>query len=402
MSAKNPHRFFLVLLLTIALLTSCSHNNLPTEGLAVIDVSKKYPEKEILLNDIADISYVHLDAKHNDFLYKGSIRYVTENTFVVNDALSHSILFFSKDGSPKSRFCRYGNGPEEYLGMCNEIVYDEAIDDVFINTPHLRCIQVYSSKGEYKRKLPLPHGVRVFQMGCFDSQSLIVFDESRMLYKAQPKTPEDNMDYLTHLIDSSFFLISKADGQVMYIPMSASQNDLSFKTSKGNPMLIYSTYIVKHVDGFLLYNPEIDTVFLFNKNKELSPVIYKIPSVEKSEPKIILSNCLDVDNYQFMEAKNIGADYFGDNKPNYYYIRNKKTGEVFQQRIIMPDYKGKKITISPGHSNFFHENGTHIELDLIELKQAFRENRLSGKLKELVTTLNEFDDNNVFMFINFK
>ena len=46
------------------------------------------------------------------------------------------------------------------------------------------------------------------------------------------------------------------------------------------------------------------------------------------------------------------------------------------------------------------ENGHYFELDLIELKQAYKENRLSGKLKELVATLNEEEDNNVFMFVN--
>jgi hypothetical protein len=32
---------------------------------------------------------------------------------------------------------------------------------------------------------------------------------------------------------------------------------------------------------------------------------------------------------------------------------------------------------------------TYFELDLIELKEAYIENRLSGKLKELVSTLDE-------------
>jgi len=44
----------------------------------------------------------------------------------------------------------------------------------------------------------------------------------------------------------------------------------------------------------------------------------------------------------------------------------------------------------------------YFELDLTELKQASRENKLSGKLKELVTSLNEDIDNNVFMFVDFK
>ena len=69
--------------------------------------------------------------------------------------------------------------------------------------------------------------------------------------------------------------------------------------------------------------------------------------------------------------------------------------------IMLPDYKGKEFYIDPRLPNYY-EKGYHFELDLIELKQAYRENKLSGKLKELVATLNEDKDNNVFMLVNFK
>ena len=67
----------------------------------------------------------------------------------------------------------------------------------------------------------------------------------------------------------------------------------------------------------------------------------------------------------------------------------------------MPDYKGK----------YFNTFGCYVvgektiallNMDLYSLKQAFNENRLSGKLKELVATLNEDADNEVYMFANFK
>ena len=184
--------------------------------------------------------------------------------------------------------------------------------------------------------------------------------------------------------------------------MSTSQNDLSFKTSSGGPMLPVFTNMVKHTEGVLLCNPETDTVFLYSKDKELMPINYKIPPVDKTEPKVILNNCMDIKKYQFMEIQTVGYDYFGDNKRDKYYIRDKKTGEIFQQKIVIPDYKDKKITISPGLNIFFPENVTCIELNLIELKQAYKKNRLSGKLKELVATLNENEDNNIFMLVNFK
>ena len=386
---------------TVALVASCSRNNPSKDGIPVIDATKNYPEKEILLTDIADVTYVHLDTKSDDFLYKGGISYLTENTIVVQDVSSGSVLFFSKDGTPISHFNRHGLGPQEYRGRRSSIAYDEVTDEVFIYNG--TTIQIYSSQGEYKRSIPLPYNVIINQMDCFDDQSLILFDINRRWYKAQPKTPEDNIDYLTHTIDSSFMLISRVDGQVLdYIEMFTEHKELSVKPTSGGAMMLVFTDLVKHAEGYLLGNPATDTIFLYNKNRELTPIICKIPLLSHNEPKIILNNCIDVDNYQFIVVQTMSYGQLGNQDSYKYLMRDKQTGEIFRQKIVMPDYQEKKITISPNLTNYFHENGTHIELDLIELKQAYNDNKLSGKLKELVASLNEFDDNNVFMFIKFK
>ena len=72
--------FYLVLSLVIA---SCTSNNELQEKLAFIDVTEEYPEKKIELTDIAGVSYLHLNSKTDDYLYKGSIDYVTENNIIV-------------------------------------------------------------------------------------------------------------------------------------------------------------------------------------------------------------------------------------------------------------------------------------------------------------------------------
>lgn len=85
--------FYLVLSLVIA---SCTSNNELQEKLAFIDVTEEYPEKKIELTDIAGVSYLHLNSKTDDYLYKGSIDYVTENNIIVIDRSQNSVLFFSK------------------------------------------------------------------------------------------------------------------------------------------------------------------------------------------------------------------------------------------------------------------------------------------------------------------
>ena len=100
------------------------------EKLAFIDVTKEYPEKKIELTDIADVSYLYLNSKNDDYLYKGSIDYVTENNIIVIDRSQNSVLFFSKEGNPKSHFNRRGQGSEEYRDAYS-VMYDEANECLF-------------------------------------------------------------------------------------------------------------------------------------------------------------------------------------------------------------------------------------------------------------------------------
>lgn len=73
---------YLVLSILVA---GCSSDKQSYKGLAFIDVSKEYPAKEINLTDIADVRYVYLNSESDDYLFRGGISYVTQNSIVVID-----------------------------------------------------------------------------------------------------------------------------------------------------------------------------------------------------------------------------------------------------------------------------------------------------------------------------
>ena len=105
------HLFF-----TVVSAVGCSLGKQEKDDLLCIDIRKNYPPKELILTDIANVTYLHLNTDNDDYLYinrLGSFQ-ITENIIVISDISSGSFLFFSKDGKPKSRFNRYGRGPEEY------------------------------------------------------------------------------------------------------------------------------------------------------------------------------------------------------------------------------------------------------------------------------------------------
>ena len=109
--------------------------------------------------------------------------------------------------------------------------------------------------------------------------------------------------------------------------------------------------------------------------------------------------CMDAGKFLFMSIYPYSAD--GNTPEAKYFMRDKKTGETFRHKFILSDYKGKDFYINPRLPNYY-ENAYHFELDLFELKEANRENNLSGKLKELAASLNEEEDNNIFVFLSFK
>ena len=408
----------LYLIILVASAIGCSSDKHLKSGLPSIDVRKEYPEKEIILTDIADITYVHLNSQNSDYLYRGGVKYITENSIVVVDISSGSVLFFSKDGNPKSRFNHYGQGPEEYLFANSPIVYDEKEDDLYVidqgffNIPG-HFTKVYSSTGEYKRTLYLP--ACPMPLVDFDDHSLFVYDtqnENKKMFEKEP-------DLSSQLMDSSIYRISKKDGKVLeYVELPINEVDIIEYGNEGfTSKKFYESRIKNCAIGLFLCFPETDTVFLYGKDKTLTPVICKTPLVSNLNPRLVLGGFLDAGNYQYITVEptiNMSEMYNSYIKKGYvsddqnkslvkHYIRDKKTGEIFRQKISLPDYKGKDFFIESQLTYFTgKETQACFSLDIFELKQAEKENKLSGKLKEFVSTLNESEDNNVYIIATFK
>ena len=340
----------------------------------------------------------------DEYLYDGTIRVVTDNTVVVAPMLRSSrgdILFFTKDGIPKSRFNRKGNGPGEYPNVY-KVFYDEEADDLFIlSAASSDLIQVYSSTGMHKREVPLPQGV-IFMNGIIslDDQSFLCHDEENGVKRVMTNEADlSSKDYF-----ESFYLISKTDGTVLdYIELPITQIFLGIYFDGRRLPAVNQNRLIKCTEGAFLCNPENDTVFLYKPDKSLTPVLHKTPLITSTNPRSYLNNCIDVGLYQFTEVYTLRP---GDEAPGILpvrnYMRNTITGEVVHPKFLLPDFKGKEFIISVALSarTSGFDNGVLFELDLIELKQALNDNRLSGKLKELVATLKE-DDNNVFVMVQF-
>ena len=387
--------FYLFVITIVAIVCSSCHD--PKGDLSCIDVRKNYPEKDFFLTDIAEISYFVPSSDDDGYLFSGTIRALTENSVVIADARSGDILFFNKDGTPKSRFNRRGNGPGEYL-YASQVFYDEDTDEVFVSGSGNPRVLVFSSSGEYKREIPLPQGSRMGIFASFDDASFLYYDPSTEIRRVE----KNYKDLPSSDLISTFTLISKEDGTVLdHIELPMAPIFLGIFLD-GNPVSSFKTRLIKCTKGIFLCNPENDTVFLYGMDRSLTPVLHKIPLADATNPMTYLNNCVDIGDYQFMEVYTVRAgEVYPGRFPVKYYMRDKRSGEISLQKLFLPEYTGKEFIIGPNSgAGTLIENGVIFELDLLELREAFSENRLSGKLKELVETLKE-DDNNVYAIVQF-
>ena len=276
-------------------------------------------------------------------------------------------------------------------------MYDETNDDVFVSPDFSGHIKVYSSTGEFKRKINLPQMNVNGQMALFGDQSILVYDNTKLWRAIMQNNSAEQ------IIDSTFFLISKTDGALQkYIRLPNKNIDLSYKDLEATFIGQVSYGRVRNcADGLLLYNPETDTVFLYrNDNKTLTPYLHKKPLLSESNPITVMDICMDAGEFQFISLYSYQKT--GASPTPKYYMRNKETNEIFRQKIIIPDYQGKEFFVNPRLANYY-ENGYHFELDFTRLEEAYNENKLSGKLKELTASLIEEEEpNNVFVIAEFK
>lgn len=394
------------------LFISCQQKQRQHEELVTIDVTQDYPEKEILLSDIADINYMQLDETEDDYLYKGTILRISDNYIIVFDDPTGNILFFSKDGTPKSKFNRKGNGPGEYIHVLRSLTwYDEAKDNLYVKNHNK--VDIFSSTGDYKHSFPLAEGLDVTEMFLLVDNSLLFFDmsaEMKYTYEHfnleketagnEQTTPQESL--------SSFFVrfnLENGDELNRFSLPKDYQVDLTLTFSGFGMSVVRNAsmnHIVKHPEGVLLHTQETDTVFLYNARQEnLTPVMVQTPSLPTLAQPSFLNTYIETDKYQFIEFTRLDKekeDYFST-----YLLYDKSEGRIYKQKVILDDFPEKEIFISASlASGTQNAHEILIELTIDELMDAYKKNQLKGRLREMAASMNEESENNVLILLKLK
>jgi hypothetical protein len=393
----------LIYTLAAFLLLSCAEKTIDNQ-IVTVDFNTKYPEKELLLQDIADVEYVRLETT-DTFLLGGyaKLGFYNDDYIVIVDGQASAIIIYDRKGNPVSYFSRKGQSHEEWIYLSNAF-YDPNRDEVFVIEVFPSRIKVYDKKGKFKRGMELPSQTDGLTVVDFDGDNLLLCETMRSFSLKTENESAAKTDSI------SYYMISKNDLEVkdsfdIKVPKKVSPAVVHQGTSNGQQyvtVLLYSyPHIVKSKNGFVISEISSDTIYRMNSERQMTPYIVRTPSVGAYEYLTALSFDLDRPDFMLLRLLNMeGKDDAFQNREKYLFYDN-KSGQISDYKFVNADYPDlKNAGIDDEHQ--ISKTGEYIYgfLQASDLLEALEAGKLKGKLKEIASQLTD-EDNPVLMIAKF-
>lgn len=372
----------------LVVLAGCGGNKQSIDDVIIVDVSKSYPKKELILQDFMDVEYIALETT-DEFLTQGSVQSVGKEYLLVKNRNNDGDIFIfdRKTGKGLRKINRQGQGPEEYTRI-NEIILDENNGEIFVKSLGNKIL-VFDLYGKFKRCLNL--GREVSSVFDYDKYNLICYDMSDYHSKGEERSK------------SYHVIISKLDGSItqeIFIPFKTINTPI---VTDGDKFVAnYSYQIRLSHDKLTLIDTSADTLYNYAADRTLSPFIVRTPSTHTMKPEIFLYMGIYTDSYYFMQTvKNAfnfekGNGFHGDQ-----LMYDKEEKAIFQVMVYNDDYAEKRAVAMTAKS-INREIENVISLDASQLVEIYKKDQLKdGKLKEIASRLDE-EDNPVIMLVKQK
>ncbi len=360
----------------------------------VLDVTKSYPDKNLILQDVAEVEYIPLETREGFLLDEwATIQYMDDRIMVTNNNKGDIIIFDRNTGKGLRSFNRHGRGPGEYpFPHIGNIAVDSDAGEMFVTlnshgsgTAYL--IYVYDMEGKPLRTIEFDRYRFPGFFHNYDSEHLFFLNSDTS--QSEP-----------------YNLISKRDTVVTHLPirfdgrstMAVTQTTENSRrsTSRGNPLS-------KTRDGYMISEPGIDTMWRFDKaTGEMTPVMAQTPSFHSMEYPIGMFYWAESSDYIFLQTFERKFDFdTNEGFKNVSLIYDKHSGEFFEGKILNTDYADSP-PVQQYHPSPGVPAGTFVfpiqPYQLLDLHEA---GKLRGRLAELAPTLKE-EDNPVMMIVTFK
>jgi hypothetical protein len=381
----------IIIILPIILLVTagCGENKQSTDGLITVDVTKIYPKKELVLQDFMDVEYIPLETT-DEFVCQGFVLYIGEDITLVKNYINDGDIFiFDRSGKALRKINRKGQGYEEYTHI-QRLTLDEDNGEVFVHDHFIKKILVYDWDGNFKRILKQNDDIYFSNIYNFDRENLICNN-----YWVTDRPP--------------FTIISKQDGSItreIQIPFKEKKSmSLSVEDKVNNMTYSVSprTYspIIPDLDNWILVEQSSDTVYKYQPNHTMTPIIVRTPSVQSMDPEVFLFLSILTDRYYFMEAVKKEFDFdTGAGFPATDLMYDKQEKAIFEYTVYNDDYS-EKISVNMKSTPVNDEIVTWQLLQAPQLVEAYENGKLKNRLKEIAAGLDE-ESNPVIMLIKHK
>ena len=368
-------------------LAGCTQSGNQNDDLITVDVTKSYPQKELILQDFMDVEYIPLETT-DEFITTGWVRVVgKDHIVVINDDREGYIFIFDRTGKGLRKFNHRGGGGVEYVSYTG-LFLDENNDELFVFD--VNKVIVYDLYGIFKRSFKLDIGVRYGDIYNFDNENFICRDMT--ISQETADRPQ-------------YYIISKQDGSIVReikIPIKQFKrpNVSSNSISRGGGQ--YHSIIPSN-DNWILFVPSSDSLFLYRPDHQITPFIARTPSVHSMDPEVFLFPIiLSAQSYLMQIVKN------DDERANariefprkdLMYVKQEKA--IYETTVYNGDFSNKRAIDISMKSIITNEIGFMQNLNAYELVEAYKEGQLKGKLKEIAEKLDE-EDNPVIMIAKYK
>ncbi len=380
----------LLIAMSVLLLACCGTKQ--TSEIPVLDVTKSYPGKEVVLQDVADVEYVVLESADNFLVDYPTIGYIDDDILMMYNQGGDIMTFDRRTGKALHSFNRTGRGPGEYNAGIHSLAVDAKNKEIFVTMNSLSGstpVYIYDFQGNHIRTLR-------FGTGWFPSLFHNYDDDHIMMYNDDMSMPEP------------YKLMSKTDTLFTMLPLrfeGREKMSLTQKVEGGS-----STYSAGHnvltniPGGYMISETGIDTMYRWNTaTGTLTPVMTRTPAFHSMEFPIGLYYDGESSDYMFLSTVERKYDFeTNEGFETKHLIYDKAYGRFYEGGIVNGDiengwelYINGNLGLPPGV--------VIVSYQPYQLMDWYDEGKLHGFPAELIASgrLRE-DDNPVLMIATLK
>ncbi|RHJ90835.1 6-bladed beta-propeller [Parabacteroides bouchesdurhonensis] len=386
-------RSFTIVVTILFVMAGCGGNKQSTNEVIIVDVTKNYPEKELILQDFMDVEYIPLEAS-DEFVTQGKVMAIGAEVLLITNWINDGNLFVfdRKTGKGLRKINRKGQGGEEYVGI-TEVVLDEANKEIFVIAYTGSKISVYDLDGNFKRSFKAEGTDSHVNTFNYDRKNLISY------------VPDNSLENPSNVIHPYYLIFSKQDGSITR-KISIPFNEIKIPVAKEGealalpvPTAVYQ--IIPDHASWVLMDTSSDTMYHYLPDTNMTvPIIVRTPSVHTMDPpELFLIPSVFTDRYYFMSLLKAEFNFaIGKGFPSSGLMYDRLENSVFIPKIYNGDYTSKRevyMMSRPLDPEFVIGQS----LQAHELVEAYERGQLKGKLKEIAAKLDE-ESNPVIMLAN--